>query len=133
MTRKTSTTVVTYQHACLPGVEVTLCHACAEGDDHGHGSLGPVQHGAHSGYCQGAHHGETRCECGQATGVRCDGFASSSDAVTVEWMPESLRASHTSGGNRGRYPHNGSLRLTCCRSCADGLVESDPDWTAIVD
>jgi len=31
----------------------------------------------------------------------------------VEFMPVSLRESHTAAGNSGRYPQNGALRVVC--------------------
>lgn len=59
-----------------------------------------------------------RCECGEATGVRCDGVG----VVTVEWMPVSLRAEHVEARNRGIYPHNGALRLFVTQTCAEMLT-----------
>lgn len=59
-----------------------------------------------------------RCECGEATGVRCDGVG----AVTVEWMPVWLRAEHVEARNRGVYPHNGALRLFVTQTCAEMLA-----------
>jgi hypothetical protein len=49
--------VVTYQLAYLSGVQVTLCDACVERDDHECGKLGPVMRGARRGECDGAQHG----------------------------------------------------------------------------
>jgi hypothetical protein len=73
-----------------------------------------------------------QCECGQITGVRCTWVGSPTETAIVEWMPQSLRASHEAAGNHGSYPHNGSIRVRCEKSCADGLVDDDPDWTRIV-
>jgi hypothetical protein len=53
--------------------------------------------------------------------------------VIVEWMPECLRDSHIFGGSRGRYPHNGAHRLRVEKSCADLLIEQDPEWAEIVE
>lgn len=75
--------------------------------------------------------GETiHCECGTITGVRCAWEGSEADTVTVEWMPEDIRASHEAAGNSGYYPNNGARRLTVERSCAESLVD---DWTSIVE
>ena len=73
------------------------------------------------------------CECGQATGERCAWVGDPIETVMVEWMPESLRESHVAAGNRGTYPHNGSLHLRMEASCAATIVEWDPEWTAIVE
>lgn len=45
--------VITYQLAYDTRREVTLCVDCSERDDIADvvGSLGPVQHGLHEGYC----------------------------------------------------------------------------------
>ena len=73
-----------------------------------------------------------RCECGQWTGERCQWVGSPDDTVIVEFMPDHLRASHAAAGNAGRYPYNGAVRIRCERSCADLIVEADPDWARIV-
>lgn len=71
---------------------------------------------------------EVRCECGQATGVRCDWTGKKSETTVVDWMPEYLRDSHRAAGNSGSYPANGSLRLRVQDACADRLSdESDDD------
>lgn len=77
------------------------------------------------------------CQCGTATGVRCEGAA---DGTVVEWMPEDLRASHQAAGNAGSWPHNGSLRLEVNSSCAADLLAGDEDedgeaetWCRIVE
>jgi hypothetical protein len=49
--------VITYRLAYL-NRSVNLCSACVDRGNHGCGSLGPVQHGMHSGDCDGARHGE---------------------------------------------------------------------------
>jgi hypothetical protein len=76
-----------------------------------------------------------QCECGKSSGVSCAVYGPVTDAdfVTVEWVPEHLRASHVAAGNRGVYPHNGSERLRVYRKCAEHMVESDGDWCAIVE
>lgn len=68
---------------------------------------------------------KTPCECGEITGHFCAG--ETAHPVTVEHMPEHLRASHVAAGNRGRHPHNGSVRLQLHPECAVTLV--DGDWT----
>jgi hypothetical protein len=62
------------------------------------------------------------CECGQITGEACVARRE----VTIEHMPEHLRASHEAAGNRGAYPANGAVRLRVSRACAKLLVD---DWT----
>src|SRR5690606_29914076 len=74
-----------------------------------------------------------RCECGQYTGERCAWIGSPDDTVMVEFMPEHLRASHEAARNAGIYPHNGAVRVRCERSCAESIVEHDPDWAWIVE
>jgi hypothetical protein len=72
---KTMIDVVTYQLAYLSHVQVDLCDECAERGDHGLGSLGPVQHGAHRGECEGKRHGAYCENCGwlvPAEGVSID-------------------------------------------------------------
>jgi hypothetical protein len=75
---------------------------------------------------------EVHCECGEATGVRCEWTGPKADTVAIDWMPESLRESHRAARNSGRYPHNGALRLRVNSDCAEMLEESDPDWTSRV-
>ena len=72
-----------------------------------------------------------RCECGEVTGDACAWCGSAADLMTVETMPEHLRASHEAAGNRGTYPHNGAVRLRVSPECAALLVESDGGWTSI--
>lgn len=69
-----------------------------------------------------------RCECGEATGERCAWSGPVSETVTVEWMPEHLRASHTAARNRGAYPSNGARRLTVHVDCADLLCSDGDQW-----
>ena len=73
-----------------------------------------------------------QCECGEWSGERCPWSGPVSDTVTVEYMPESLRSSHVAAGNRGVYPHNGSVRIRVERSCAERMVESDGDWARVI-
>lgn len=47
--------VVTYRLAYID-FRVDLCDACMTAGDHGCGTLGPVEHGAHDGDCDGQHH-----------------------------------------------------------------------------
>lgn len=61
------------------------------------------------------------CESGTATGEPCAWDGDADDLVTVEWMPEHLRASHEAAGNWGEYPYNGAERLRCCPACAEML------------
>lgn len=75
-----------------------------------------------------------RCECGDATGVRCEEIILRREtAIVVEWMPEWIRASHEAAGNSGQWPANGSLRLRVTPRCAEMLTESDPDWSRVVE
>lgn len=71
------------------------------------------------------------CECGTATGHACYGELED-DAVTVEVMPESLRASHEAAGNRGAYPANGAERLRVTPDCADDVIGDADGWASIV-
>jgi hypothetical protein len=73
-----------------------------------------------------------RCECGEWSGERCECVVGS-DGVTVEVMPEHLRASHQAAGNRGVYPANGAVRLRVSPDCADLMVEADGEWCSIVE
>jgi hypothetical protein len=76
-----------------------------------------------------------QCECGQALGEPCQWTGDVAETVLVEYMPEALRASHEAAGNRGEYPHNGALRLSCERGCADRLthVWEDGQQTSALD
>jgi hypothetical protein len=73
------------------------------------------------------------CHCGEAWhDVSCDGVLGA-DAVTVEHMPEYLRASHGAAGNSGCWPHNGAVRLRVTPECAAWMVDHDPEGTSVVD
>ena len=74
-----------------------------------------------------------RCECGDVYGEACEAEVAEGERVTIEWMPAHLRASHLSSGNRGVYPANGAQRITCCRECADRILESEADWASEVE
>jgi hypothetical protein len=71
------------------------------------------------------------CECGQWSGEAC-GAELGGDAVTVETMPEHLRASHAAARNSGQYPSNGAVRLRVTPACAETMLASDPAWCARV-
>ena len=73
-----------------------------------------------------------QCECGAATGERCQWSGPAAETVVVEWMPEYLRESHAAAGNAGAYPANGSLRLRVERECAARLVAGDEEWASVV-
>ncbi len=70
-----------------------------------------------------------RCECGVITGHRCPWEGNPYDMITIEWMPDPLRASHVAAGSRGVYPHNGAARLRVGPRCGPTLVSRDPGWT----
>lgn len=72
------------------------------------------------------------CECGAWAGECCQWSGPRSETVVVEWMPEQIRASHVAAGNRGSYPHNGAVRNRVARSCADWMIEHDPEWVEVV-
>ena len=74
-----------------------------------------------------------QCQCGTWTGEPCNWAGPAGDMVVVEYMPEPLRASHKAAGHRGKWPHNGSIRVAVERGCADMAVAADPEWTRIVD
>ena len=83
------------------------------------------------------------CECGEARGEPCAWRGPAAEAITVEWMPPALRASHAAAGGSGRWPHNGALRLRCAPDCAealtrvwddDGNMTQEPDeWATVVE
>ncbi len=52
--------------------------------------------------------------------------------VTIETMPEHLRASHRAAGNWGVYPHNGAERREIEESEAENEIAADPDGYAHV-
>ena len=80
---------------------------------------------------------QIHCECGEfdGGGEPCDWWGPVAETVVVEFMPESLRASHEAAGNAGIYPHNGAVRIRCERSHADRLahVWADGEQTADLD
>lgn len=76
---------------------------------------------------------EVSCECGQWSGERCEWSGPASATVVVEFMPDDLRASHQSAGNRGTFPHNGACRVRVERSCAQRMVDSDGAWCHLVE
>lgn len=73
------------------------------------------------------------CECGEALGTRCEWSGPKSETTLVEWMPDHLRASHCAAHNSGVYPHNGAIRIRCERTCAELIIESDPEWATTVE
>lgn len=73
------------------------------------------------------------CECGEWSGDRCGAVAGPDAMVTVEWMPEDLRASHTAAGNIGTYPHNGASRSLVTQSCSEQMLADDGEWCSVVD
>lgn len=73
-----------------------------------------------------------RCGCGAWTGERCGLVRPLADLVTVEVIPEHLRASHEAAGNRGSYPHNGADRALVAPACADDLLAEHGEWARIV-
>lgn len=52
------------------------------------------------------------------------------ELVTIETMPDYLRASHRAARNWGVYPHNGAVRERVSREEAEEIVASDPDGYA---
>lgn len=75
----------------------------------------------------------THCECGEWSGERCWWSGPESETVTVEWMPEQHRASHTAASNAGVYPANGARHLQVHRKCAASMIEHDGAWCSIVE
>jgi len=67
------------------------------------------------------------CECGEWSGEMCAWTGPEAELLTVEFMPDFLRESHSACNNRGLYPHNGAVRVRVERSCADRMVQHD-DW-----
>ncbi len=72
------------------------------------------------------------CECGEATGERCEWSGPESETVVVKWMPPQHRASHAAAGGHGAFPHNGAKRFRAQERCAESLVEHDGDWAEVV-
>lgn len=76
-----------------------------------------------------ATHTHVKCSCGEITGEPCTWTGSRTQTVSVEWMPEWLRESHSAAGNSGAYPHNGAIRIVVNRDCATRIAEwEDPEW-----
>jgi len=64
----------------------------------------------------------------------CEGCGEIHDELAmVEIMPECHRASHVAAGNSGVYPLNGAERVRRCAECAKEMIETDPEWTSIVE
>ena len=72
------------------------------------------------------------CECGEIHGVRCAWAGPSSEAVTVEYVPEYMRAQSAAAGGAGEYPFGYSRRIRCAPECSTLLVESEPAWFWII-
>lgn len=72
-----------------------------------------------------------RCECGQWSGTACEGTLGE-DAVTVEYMPDSLRASHVAAGNHGCYPANGAVRIRVTPECATMMLDDGDEWCSVI-
>lgn len=75
-----------------------------------------------------------RCGCGEWTGQACEWTGPREEMVVVEYMPECLRESHRAARNSGVYPHNGAVRVACCRQCAEELLalDGEDEWSEIV-
>jgi hypothetical protein len=126
------TIVTSYQLIRVSNVHVDLCHRCATAADHDCGELGPVARGPHRGQCHGAKHAApVRCECGQWSGVQCDHVGPADTMVMIEVMPSAWRNSHADAGNGGSWPHNGATRITVTPTCAQWIIETDPQWASI--
>lgn len=63
----------------------------------------------------------------ERTMTTCENCQEAQATMTIETMPEHLRASHETACNRGVYPDNGADRMNVCVDCADVMV--DGDWT----
>jgi len=75
----------------------------------------------------------SKCQNGEWSGVPCSFTGSDEDMVTVEFMPAWLRASHEAAGNWGAYPCNGAQRIRVCPTCAEEMLEYDPDWCRMIE
>ena len=75
----------------------------------------------------------THCQCGEWSGERCAWSGPETETVTVEWMPEQYRGSHTAARNAGVYPANGARHLQVHRKCAASMIEHDGAWCSIVE
>lgn len=71
---------------------------------------------------------DVQCECGEWSGERCCWSGPKSETVVVEFMPEWLRDNCITAHNRGLYPSNGAQRIRVERSCAERMIEVDPEW-----
>jgi hypothetical protein len=76
-----------------------------------------------------------KCECGEWSGEYCGAEGAS---TVVEYMPESVRATHEAAGYSGidgcgQYPANGALRIIAARDCADEMLDQDRDWCRVVE
>lgn len=65
------------------------------------------------------------CQCGTIYGERCEWTGPAAYMVVVEWMPDSLRGSHTAAGNSGDWPMNGAERLAIQWECAGRIVKNE--------
>ena len=65
---------------------------------------------------------EVGCACGRITDAACPWYGPAHDTVVVEYVPEWLRESHSTAGNRGTYPANGAIRARVSRACAAELA-----------
>lgn len=73
-----------------------------------------------------------RCGCGAWSGSPCEWSGPEDELVTLEWMPEWIRAPHEAAGNAGTYPHNGAERARVCRACGEFAVKHDPKWARVI-
>lgn len=63
-----------------------------------------------------------RCECGEWSGVPCEGRG---DLVTVEYVPEWQRVTAVAaGGDRSRM----AQRLRVTQTCAEHMIDCDGEW-----
>jgi hypothetical protein len=85
----TATDVITYQLAYRSTMQVSLCPACAERDDHGRGALGPVSHGLHAGRCQGLMHGVPAITDDQISALEVEAGAAG-DSAQVDFCRAAL-------------------------------------------
>lgn len=57
-------------------------------------------------------------------------MTSTTEKVTVEFMPDDKKESHRAAGNWGRWPHNGAVREVMYESDALDMVADDADGYA---
>jgi len=76
-------------------------------------------------------HAQCQCQCGQWSGEPCSYVGPEGDMLTVEFMPEHLRATHAAAGGIGAWPANGAIRLRVERECAARMRDLDGDWVAL--